>query len=307
MQYVGNEDKVTVTASNGGPTTDPLVGHSDPASVFTATYGGSMSWVRVRVEGDTIRVKLWGESGPEPDEWFIDVTSTKVSETCALGTSPRFIGFKPYKLRDRRSSFGWARRRAVAPPAARRAARPAAATAPPPPTLPPSPPPTAAGAALSLAPPSPPIPSCGFPGNLVPNCGFTGGLADWTVDKTDTALSAEDVYTLPRATASVRTTRRMRPAGACYGVTTRRPGERSLSLRAWRRRHQDTSKCFAVTRVPPTRTASSSATAACGTKVDYRHRRLHRLPHQAAGLQHSLGVLLERPGVGPRRKCTGDV
>ena len=128
VQYVGNEDKVTVTASNGGPTTDPLVGHSDPASVFTATYGGSMSWVRVRVEGDTIRVKLWGESGPEPDEWFIDVTSTKVSETCALGTSPRFIGFKPYtNSATGVRSFGWALGgAAVAPPSPPGVPRPAA-------------------------------------------------------------------------------------------------------------------------------------------------------------------------------------
>ena len=304
VQYVGNEDKVTVEASNGGPTTDMLVGHSDPARVFTATYGGLMSWVRVRVEGDTIRVKLWGESGPEPDEWFIDVTSTKVSETCALGTSPRFIGFKPYtNSATGVRSFGWALGgAAVAPPAPPGVPPdpPPPPTAPPPPTLPPSPPPTPPPAPpLSLAPSTPPIPSCGFPGNLVPNCGFT--VASPTGRSTrPTRPSARKAgrTRLPRATASVRTTRRMRPAPRrVTASTTTALRARSVAEPrgpAGRRRHQDYEQVLRGDAGYHLHVRLLLR----GRRRDVRHE--GRLPRyfRLLGYQHAHahGVLLERPG-----------
>jgi len=73
-RYVEGDDDSDVVA------TQPL---DDPAS-------GEWWWVRLRMDGDRLRVRAWQDGDDEPDEWQIDHVDDRIPESGALGVAGWF-------------------------------------------------------------------------------------------------------------------------------------------------------------------------------------------------------------------------
>ncbi|MDI3329739.1 MAG: hypothetical protein QJR09_03245 [Micrococcus sp.] len=52
--------------------------YADVANAPATHSAGAYSWLRLRVEGTSIRVRAWADGATEPDTWGIDMTATTI-------------------------------------------------------------------------------------------------------------------------------------------------------------------------------------------------------------------------------------